>query len=147
MNPTTATQPREVATSVIVVTTLFAFCGVALLTVHVTLANPMLPKVIRDLPRLIGIGVLAWFFLRRASWARWAVFAVSLAAASVLLHGFFRPYQPPAPGMPLVPFLYYISRPGIALGYMVVIAMLFLSRPVVAHFRQSPANTNDRNAS
>jgi len=141
MNSTPESRSREVATSVIVVATLFSLCGIALLTVHVTLANPVLPKVIRDVPRLIGIGVLTWFFLRGASWARWAFFAVSLVAASVLLFGFLRPFHPPTPGMSFVPFLYYISRPGIAVGYMVVIAMLLLSRPLVAHFRRSPAIT------
>ena len=146
MNSTPQSSPRSVTTAVAVLVTVFALCGVALLAVHVSLANPMLPRALRDLPRLIGVCVITWFLLRGAPWARWAALAVSLAVAAVLLLGFLWSFQPPSPGMSFGLFLYYISRPAIALGYSLVAATLLLYRPVVAHFSQTPEITNDRNA-
>ena len=143
MNFTPQPKPKTVAAAVIVTVTVFAICGVALTAVQVSLANPMLPKALGYLPRLLGLCALIWFLLRGASWARWTVVVLSLFSAAVLLFPFLGSFQPSPAAKSLSVFLDYVT-PAMGFGYLIVAAMLLLCRPVAAHFRQTPAVTNDR---
>lgn len=145
MKSTPQVSPQSVSNSIAVLATVFALCGFAFLAVHVSTANPMLPKALRDLPRLLGVCIVTWYLLRGAPWARWVALAVSLAAAALLLCGFLGSFHVPSAEMSFGPFLYCISRPAIAICYIIVAAILLLYRPVVTHFRQPPVITNARN--
>jgi hypothetical protein len=138
--------PQSFTTAITVLATVFVLSGIAFLVVHVSLANPMLTKALRDLPHVLAVCYVGWYILCGAPWARWVALTVSIAAAALLIFGFLGAFYMPSPEMSFVSLLYCILRPAIALCYIVVALSLLFYRPVVTHFRQTLVMTNDPKA-
>ena len=145
MKSTPQVSPQNVTTAIAVLATMFVLSGIAFLAVHVSLANPMFPKALRDLPHLLAVFYISWHILCGAPWARSVALTVSIAATALLLFGFLGAFHTPSPEMSFISLLYCILRPAIALSYILVAVTLLFYRPVVTHFRQTPVMTNDSN--